>query len=192
MKRHATAAPKARAGQLVLSPTQVGLVLGFGIVGLLMAFGTGFMVGTWFQASEQLTPYDAGLTPGMTPSAPESPMSFYSTLTEPRKRETLPYRRVDEPPSRIPRAFERNIAPSGTHYSVQVGSFRAREQAEQLHDRLTQKGYAVRIQSSQVPGKGLWYRVQVGKFATRAAADRTAQRLVSQEHLSVMIMDASR
>jgi cell division protein FtsN len=77
--------------------------------------------------------------------------------------------------------------PSEAGYSVQVGSFRAREEAERLRLRLTQKGYPVWIQPSVVSGQGLWYRVRVGQFADRAAADRAAQRLSNQERVSVMV-----
>jgi cell division protein FtsN len=72
-----------------------------------------------------------------------------------------------------------------------VGSFRAREEAERLRDRLTQKGYPVWVLPSVVVGQGIWYRVRVGSFPDRAAADRAAQRLVTQERVSVMVTEVS-
>jgi cell division protein FtsN len=182
VKRKATAktAPKKRMGQLVLNQMQVGLALGFVIISLFTAFGIGFMVGMWYQASEQITPYEAELTPATEPRPQDPPMTFYSTLTESQQG-------VDSPSRRAADTHLQEGSSPGTHYSVQVGSFRAREQAERLHSRLVNKGYAARVQSSNVPGKGVWYRVRVGEFPNRADADRTAQRLVSQEQLSVMI-----
>jgi general secretion pathway protein A len=79
---------------------------------------------------------------------------------------------------------------SPPHYSVQVGSFRAREQAEVLRRHLTHKGYPARIRASIVPGQGTWYRVRVGHFANRETADQTAQRLATHENLSVLIAAA--
>jgi cell division protein FtsN len=79
--------------------------------------------------------------------------------------------------------------PSEAGYSVQVGSFRAREEAEQLRHRLTQKGYPVWVQPSIVAGQGIWYRVRVGHFPDRAAADRVAQRLAAQERVSIMVTE---
>jgi cell division protein FtsN len=76
-----------------------------------------------------------------------------------------------------------------TGYSVQVGSFRAREEAEQLRQRLTQKGYPIWVQPSIVTGQGIWYRVRVGHFPDRASADRAAQRLASQERVSIMVTE---
>lgn len=76
---------------------------------------------------------------------------------------------------------------SAAGYSVQVGSFRTLEQAEQLRSRLVQKGYPARVQASVLPGKGLWYRVRVGHFPERLLADQTAQRLTAQERMPVIV-----
>ena len=81
--------------------------------------------------------------------------------------------------------------PPGTVYSVQVGSFRAAEQAESLRQHLAQKGYDVRVQLSMVPGRGAWYRVRVGSFSNRAAAEDMARRLSSQERRSVLVAEES-
>lgn len=191
-------APTSRLGHLVLSQTQLGLALGFGAVGLIVAFGIGFIVGMWYQASDQIAPLEAGLTPSSEPRQQDRPMTFYSTLSAPEESASPP------PPPQTVAAPRPAVAPpvtpqpqpllnqevvTGGRYSVQVGSFRAPEQAEQLQRRLIGKGYAARIQSSTVPGRGVWYRVRIGGFGDRGAADRAAQRLVAQEHLSIMIMN---
>jgi cell division septation protein DedD len=77
-------------------------------------------------------------------------------------------------------------------YSVQVGSFRSRNQAESLLHRLAQKGYRVAIQPATIPGQGVWYRVQVGGFPERGAADRLAQQLVTQERVAGVVVDGAR
>jgi cell division septation protein DedD len=77
-------------------------------------------------------------------------------------------------------------------YSVQVGSFRSREQAESLRHRLAQKGYRVTVQPATIPGKGVWYRVQAGGFPERRAADRLAQQLATQERMAGVVVDGSR
>ena len=62
-----------------------------------------------------------------------------------------------------------------TSYSVQVGAFRARREAESVGRDLREKGFTSRI---EVPGSadGL-YLVKVGKFATRAEAAAMQLRL---------------
>lgn len=67
-------------------------------------------------------------------------------------------------------------APSGSGtYSVQVGAFRARREAESVGRNLREKGFTGRI---EVPDSadGL-YLVKVGKFATRAEAAAVQLRL---------------
>jgi cell division protein FtsN len=240
------ASQQTRAGGLVLNRIQTGLALGLVGIGLVIAFGGGFIVGMWYQASEQITPYAA--VPAETPGSDDAtqPLSFYSTLTEPTTEPS-----VSEPPppaagpeSRLPEAAGSATArvdtsrpdtprpepaesqstgseiaspalqmrrpepatakpsrtpppsppaaasqPAGGRYSVQVGSFRVREQAEELRGRLLGKGYAARIQLTRIPGSGIWYRVRVGRFADRETASRAARRLENRERLSVLITD---
>jgi cell division protein FtsN len=222
------AAPKRR-GTLTLNRLQVGVVMGFVAISLLLTFGAGFIIGMWYRASEHITPFAAQESPVIAPESPArgQDMTFYTTLTpEPPEKSsgtasTVSPRAVQSargaptapPPQSVsvapPKAPERSgpadmsplppkpgatrtsqglLQPSAeAGYSVQVGSFRAREEAEQLRHRLTQKGYAVLVQPSFVAGQGIWYRVRVGHFPDRAAADRVAQRLATQERVSIMV-----
>lgn len=273
-------APQRRTGALVLNSTQVGLVLGFVVVGVIAALGVGFIVGMWYQASEHITPYEDRPAPMAEEPSESQGMTFYSTLTArdagtasptasapsaakpaPGASETanrLPARPVAPPPpakagerpspptgwsppassvspsapavarrdagapeganrlsARVvtpspPRTGEPTPPPggdpappeksqmvavpapprlSGVAYSVQVGSFRSPEQAEQLRSRLVQKGYPARVQTSVLPDKGVWYRVRVGYFPDRTSADQTAHRLTVQERISAIVTD---
>ena len=293
-------ARQRRTGALVLNSTQVGLVLGFVVVGVITAFGVGFIVGMWYQASEHITPYEDRPAPTAEEQSESPSMTFYSTLTTRDAGSASPA--VSSPPAtrpapgaqevatRVPtragtpspaaKAGERPAAlggelppassrlpsapaaakrdagaplpvvsslqvikpapgapeaanrpparavtpstpktgeytptpggaplqpekvqtavvqppprPSGTGYSVQVGSFRAQEQAEQLRSRLAQKGYPVRVQASVLSDKGTWYRVRVGHFPDRTLADQAAQRLMVQERLSVIVAEEAK
>jgi cell division septation protein DedD len=81
-------------------------------------------------------------------------------------------------------------APAG--FSVQVGSFQYRDQAERLRHRLAQKGYQASVQPTAIAGKGVWYRVQVGGSPDRATADRLAQQLSTRERVTGMVVDGAR
>jgi len=221
-------ARQKRPGTWALNQLQMGVALGCVGIGLLLAFGAGFIVGMWYQATEHITPV-VSLTP--TGSAVEGwtkgqDLTFYSTLdaepaakpagpaltsspTTPGAREathTPSTQPVSLMPAKPPERGGRQESPpphtslsspsqalpqpSEARYSVQVGSFRAREDAERLRLRLVQKGHAVWVQPSVVAGQGIWYRVRVGSFTDRAAADRAAQHLATQERLSVMVTEA--
>lgn len=77
--------------------------------------------------------------------------------------------------------------PGASFYTVQVGSFRSETDAQRLQQQLAQKGYAARLLSITLPGKGLWHRVRIGRFAERAEANAMAQRLRRQENLTVLV-----
>jgi len=77
--------------------------------------------------------------------------------------------------------------PGASFYTVQVGSFRRDTDAQRLQQQLAQKGYAARLLSISLPGKGLWHRVRIGTFAERAEANEMAQRLRRQENLTVLV-----
>jgi len=77
--------------------------------------------------------------------------------------------------------------PGASFYTVQVGSFRRDTDAQRLQQQLAQKGYAARLLSISLPGKGLWHRVRIGTFGERAAANEMAQRLRRQENLTVLV-----
>lgn len=235
-----------RSGMLVLNRLQAGLALGLVCIACIVAFGGGFIVGMWYQASEQITPYDATRAEPPPPQEPAQPLTFYSTLSEsadelgpiespgrspeppppaaapaetdqpeasgsePRQPESAGVRDAasdaeppaarppesaavpalqSQPPQPSPSPQPSDTAATDGRYSVQVGSFRDRAQAEDLRARLHTKGYAARVQLTRIPEQGLWYRVRVGNFADRAAAVQAARRLEGQERLSVLIMD---
>ena len=261
--------PRRRMGVWVLSHTQLGLLLGCAGIGLILAFGGGFIVGMWYQGSEHLSPYPEPVS-SMADAPPQTEsqdLIFYSTLTK-SDNPSVPAvptgvgkatqrpassqgggalvasvpkagERAAEPaggsqspvtkPAALPKApdrpvevagngygatakapvavkgSERQTAPAQTSqhtaanipssvagYSVQVGSFRSRDQAESLRQRLTHKGYRVAVQPTTIPGKGVWYRVQAGGFPERRAADRLAQQLATQERMAGVVIDGSR
>lgn len=190
-----------------LDQTQVGLLLGFVSVGLVLAFGAGFITGMWYQTNEQIRPLDLRPRAHTAPPRTDDQMTFYSTLTRsdapaataPRSA-TAPHADPKGPPPpaqrhRLPSAEQKaDVVPHPMpepRFSIQVGSFRARDEAEQLHTLLANKGYQSAIQTALVPGKGILYRVRVGRFAERETAKRIARRLQSEERLAVMITEVT-
>jgi cell division protein FtsN len=123
---------------------------------------------------------------GASPTPPPQPVSLVPLKVPGRGGPPeIPSRQQKPAPNSPSPGGQQPSAEAG--YSVQVGSFRAREEAEQLRHRLSQKGYPVWIQPSIVTGQGIWYRVRVGHFPDRVTADRAAQRLASQERVSIMV-----
>ena len=212
MEKAANTRQKQRAAGLVLRPAQVGMLVGFVALGLVAAFGVGVLVGMWYQASDTIG-LSAGLPAADQPArlseeeAEESTpvMTFYSALTAkqpPESSQAAPPTTARQAPREAQARQQAKVALSrvevarravrrrrpAVQYSIQVGSFRARDEAEKLKQRLTGKGYPARVKLVHVPGKGLWYRVRVGQFAERMAAERLAQRLTTRERLQALVI----
>jgi DedD protein len=91
---------------------------------------------------------------------------------------TLPAR-----PAAPPTTTARSATPAEAGgWSVQVGAYRSRANADRQARDLTAKGYRAAVVAPSASG-GL-YRVRLGPFAQRAEADRTVTRLRSEEGLS--------
>jgi cell division protein FtsN len=79
---------------------------------------------------------------------------------------------VEDQPVR--KSASKSSAVSGT-YSVQVGAFRRRQEADDRVRDLQAKGFDCRVVSPEPSGE--FYRVKVGRFSTRAEAVAMVQRL---------------
>lgn len=74
-------------------------------------------------------------------------------------------------------------------YLVQVASFKARRDAEQMKGMLTLKGYEVQVVPVSQP-QGNWFRVMVGPYANRDLAQQAQLYLAKNERLRGMVKSA--
>ncbi|MFH1625432.1 MAG: SPOR domain-containing protein [Pseudomonadota bacterium] len=84
---------------------------------------------------------------------------------------------------------ERAGSPNG--YTLQVGSFQNKEQAEKLANKLKRKGYEVYVVSSNIPMKGVWHRVRVGHFETLQEAKKFGLTIEMKERLPIYVTFSS-
>jgi cell division protein FtsN len=68
-------------------------------------------------------------------------------------------------------------------YFVQIASFKEKETAETLKDRLAQKGYKVQLIPVQIEGMGLWYRVRLGGYTSLQEAQEFQKRVSFEENI---------
>lgn len=98
-----------------------------------------------------------------------------------------------DPSYREPPAEQDRLAPAaagGTGaaaFSLQVGSFTNRENADELKSALAQKYAPVFIVAFQ-EGEQMFYRVRVGQYVTREAGERALQRLVQDGYDNVRLV----
>ncbi len=72
-------------------------------------------------------------------------------------------------------------------FTVQVGSFPNREEADLLASRLASHGHGVYVVMADIPNKGTWYRVRVGQYKDRASATTAGEQLAQTEQVAFMV-----
>ena len=80
-----------------------------------------------------------------------------------------------------------NVDPTEGYFTVQVGAFRDRGNAERLRDRLSVSYTPIFIQQYDSPD-GTFYRVRVGKISGESAAQDFAEQLRSKEGFTPMVL----
>jgi DedD protein len=118
-------------------------------------------------------------------------LTFYNTLTRTpaeKPAETQSEQRPGESASKP--VSSRNETEAGAEsaeakinakmWSVQVNSYPDAKSANDLIDRLKNKGYNAFVTEANVKGK-TWYRVRVGRFASREEAEKTENALKNNE-----------
>lgn len=72
-------------------------------------------------------------------------------------------------------------------FTIQVGSFARKEQAENLTKHLKGKGYPAYITSQVISGMGRMYQVRIGHYRTMDEAKREAKHIGKREKLPTYI-----
>jgi rare lipoprotein A len=80
-----------------------------------------------------------------------------------------------------------NVDPTAGFFTVQVGAFRERGNAEHLRDKLLTTYSPIYIQPYDAPG-GVFYRVRVGKISGEDAARQYASQLRTRDGFTTFVM----
>ena len=116
-------------------------------------------------------PLDAGVQ-----TAPEMPGSASKVVPSPTPQTQEAQKEAAKPAAEAERPG--SLAAYKTHgekFTLSVGSFKERKNAEGCKDDLEKKGLSPSIREVQIPGKGTWYRVSVGTFSSREEAQLLAK-----------------
>jgi cell division septation protein DedD len=79
------------------------------------------------------------------------------------------------------------VASTVGRFTIQVGSFPKKEEAEQVASRLVSHGHEAYVVMADIANKGTWYRVRVGHYKDRQAAQGDAEKLAQAEQISFII-----
>ena len=80
-----------------------------------------------------------------------------------------------------------NVNPTAGFFTVQVGAFRDRANAERLRDRLSASYSPIFIQQLDSPN-GMYYRVRVGKISGEDAAHSLGEQLRAKEGFTPFVV----
>jgi septal ring-binding cell division protein DamX len=142
------------------------------------------------EGTEHLTFYDN------LPKGKQAPLGSGINLP-PAQKADLPGKEVvakpapvSPPPAPAPKAPA--VAPvtasaSAGGFVVQVASFRTKQDATKLADRLRSHGLKIFVETADLGSKGVWYRVLSGPFPSRDNADRAVDFLREKERLSAIV-----
>ena len=151
--------------RLELSPLGGALLVGFGM-GLVVL---GFLLGTYFGSSLETATRKSTDDTATQPEKPASgrvfaprPSSPQNPLEEEAGKPFGPDSLAPAPSSASEAYSEPKAKPPG-YYSVQVGAFKVRSQAEATAKRLRQSGFKPFLERYNA-NDGLWYRVRTGRF----------------------------
>lgn len=188
--------------------TMLAVVGCLGVLGLV--FGLGFYTGRYVTRSATVVsgPGSSTAAAGRPAAAAPPALTFYQELTAPLNAPPPPAPRaetVERPgtaakieraalpparpkpreetagrPERIADIAERRAAASDGRFTVQVGAYSGRAQAEALRSSIASAGHEVYIVEAEVPAGGPRFRVRVGSFSTREAAAAAAARLAAE------------
>ena len=73
-------------------------------------------------------------------------------------------------------------------YSIKVGSFKSRENAERIFKYLQKNHYEPSLETVTLNDNSIWYRVTAGQFETQEEAARSAKNMEEKEKIDTMIV----
>ena len=176
--------------------TIIGLVTSF-----FLTFALGVVIGTKSTSiknliqNEKVEPFPQelppleSLKPIQTKGEEEkniTQFTFYDTLPKrtevPLTKKTKEVKAKDKKKVSIakksakkPKTLDRDML--RTRFTIQLGSFKEKEKAYALQNKLKKQGYLIRVTPKKIEDKGTYYRVRMGNFNTPEEAQEWVSKL---------------
>jgi cell division protein FtsN len=173
------------------SPMFTGILIGL-VVGLAVAIGVAVYINfspkpfkqpeAAAPAKEAGSPAETPKTPGEAPAKSDKPagkprFDFYTIL--PGSEEPVSEQEIKQ--------AAKQTGPTKEGYFLQVGSFQAAAEADNMKARLALLGLEAVIQTADIPDKGVWHRVRIGPFTNIDDMNRTRSTLVQNNIQSSLV-----
>lgn len=125
--------------------------------------------------AQKATPAEA---PGKSGKPSDKPRFDFYTI--------LPGSEVPVSDQEIKQATKQDGATKDSYF-LQVGSFQAAAEADNMKARLALLGLEAVIQTADIPDKGVWHRVRIGPFANIEDMNRSRTLLTQNEIQSSLV-----
>lgn len=131
--------------------------------------------------------------PAPVPGEPPPPVLERIPVRAPDSEETTPAEAEVPAVPEVPDPVPAEEAPTGAQsdnrgYAVQVGSFRNRDNAVALRDRLREAGYPAYVEESRAGESATVFRLRVGPTSDREESRALAARLADEENLEGIVV----
>ncbi|TLS68168.1 SPOR domain-containing protein [Mariprofundus erugo] len=73
-------------------------------------------------------------------------------------------------------------------YRIQIASFRSREDANSMQQKLTQAGFRALVETVELGDKGTWYRIFAGPYGGRIEADKQLADIEQKVHVKGLLI----
>lgn len=73
-------------------------------------------------------------------------------------------------------------------YRIQIASFRSREDAASMQQKLTQAGFRALVETVDLGDKGTWYRIFAGPYGGRIEADKQLADIEQKVHVKGLLI----
>jgi cell division septation protein DedD len=120
-----------------------------------------------------------------TPAAKSFALAVQKITKEPMPSEQKTAETLPKNPHKVAET-EKTINPSV--YSIKVGSFKSRENADRIWKYLKKNGYEPSLETVTLNDNSTWYRVTAGQFKTQEEAADCAKNMEEKEKIKTVIV----
>jgi cell division septation protein DedD len=141
------------------------------------------------RASEPVTDEEAALD--VEPVVPEEKPKPVTRKTAAKKTVSAGHKKASpEKTAGKPVAKKKPAVLKEEKFSLQIGAYKNRKDAEALLNKFLDKGYTAYVYKNRTSDMKTIYQVRVGKFDEKRAAERLSQKLRELEEMDSFITDA--
>ena len=121
-------------------------------------------------------------------SGTPAPVTFYTVLTETRDESPTPPRPETKPADTKGKEKDSKQAKDDLSFILQVASYKGREAAVSLLEKLSAEGYTGTVQVADLGERGTWYRVRIGPYGSEDKAKEVLVKLREERNLKGYIV----